>query len=186
MSGTRKETVVYDPSQGTGHYEPAPHCQLIEPASLVVVEMNDVRSRHEFCWLFRYVKPRAVFDLRIRPVFYIDVNLNHSGVLRLFEDVSTEYFDLVTGLLGIDDKDHPGLKPPSLGAAISTQLAALAKPCFPIVLLAARRETAQEFLSAMPRYLFPKPPGGWNGILHRDLLDRTLNRGHNVRDTQSI
>jgi len=41
MSGTRKETVVYDPSQGTGHYEPAPHCQLIEPASLVVVEMND-------------------------------------------------------------------------------------------------------------------------------------------------
>ena len=161
----------------------APHCQLIEPASLVVVEMNDVRSRHEFCWLFRYVKPRAVFDLRIRPVFYIDVNLNHSGVIRLFEDVSTEYFDLVTGLLGIDDKDHPGLKPPSLGAAISTQLAALAKPCFPIVLLAARRETAQEFLSALPRYLFPKPPGGWNGILHRDLLDRTLNRGHNVRDT---
>ena len=65
MSGTRKETVVYDPSQGTGHYEPAPHCQLIEPASLVVVEMNDIRSRHEFCWLFRYVKPRARLTYRI-------------------------------------------------------------------------------------------------------------------------
>ena len=152
-----------------------PHSQLrlplIDPASLVVVNMNDLRYSYDFLQLFRYVKPRAVFDVRIRPEFYIDVNLNHKGVFRLFDEISAEYFDITTGLLGIDDQEHPGLQPESLGAAISIKLALLSEPSFPLVVLAAREQTARALLKSLPQYLLPQPRGGWNAVLHRDLLD---------------
>ncbi len=154
---------------------------LIEPASLIVVDMNDIRNSYEFFELFRYIRPRAVFDVRVRPDFYIDVNLSSSGVTSLFRELGSHYFNM-TGLLGIDDHGDPRLQPAWLGAAIADQLAQQ-RMGFPIVVLTARHERARELVHVLPRYLLPQSAGGATAVFHRDLLDqvRGIPSGAGVR-----
>lgn len=152
-----------------------------EPASLIVVDMNDIRNSYEFFELFRYIRPRAVFDVRVRPDFYIDVNLSSSGVTSLFRELGSHYFNM-TGLLGIDDHGDPRLQPAWLGAAIADQLAQQ-RMGFPIVVLTARHERARELVHVLPRYLLPQSAGGATAVFHRDLLDqvRGIPSGAGVR-----
>lgn len=141
---------------------------IIEVSSLVLVEMNDIRGSYEFLRLFDLVRPRMVFDLRIRPDFYIDVNLGTPGVLELFKKFSSQYYN-ITEKLGIDDLDDLRLKPESVGMEMS-KIIKQQKQRYPIMVLTAGRARAINMIETLPRFLSPQPSGGWSAILHRDLL----------------
>lgn len=141
--------------------------RLIDPATLGIVDMQQLDGGQEFERLLRRVRPRVIFDVRPCPVFTLDHHWERGRAFALFAELDALYDD-VTGRVQIETSADARLNPAWMGVALSELLAGHGRGG-PILILLDGGERAADYCEVLPRYLKPAPAGGWTVLMPRDI-----------------
>jgi len=142
--------------------------RLLDPASLVIVNMLKIQSSGEFSRLLKKILPSVIFDVRPCPILEIDHLMDRQGVFALFRSIAARYHD-VTGKLNIETSDDARLNPAWMGRELSQILSRQAAKGT-VAILVNGEQRASDYEAVLPHYLKPAPKGGWLAASHTNLI----------------